>query len=52
MSACVLRVFLQRAAVLRKAAQQTFSQTRVFPQCVTESNAHSRGINTFISSLR
>ncbi|KAK9969357.1 hypothetical protein ABG768_027536 [Culter alburnus] len=52
MSACVLRVFLQRASVMRKAAQQTFSQTRVFPQCVTESNTHSRGINTFISSLR
>lgn len=51
MSACALKVLLQRAAVMRKAAHQTFSQTRAFPQCVTGSYTHSRGINT-TNSLR
>ncbi|XP_001922722.2 adrenodoxin [Danio rerio] len=48
MSACVLRAFLQRAAVMRQAAQQTISQTRAFPQSYT----HIRGINTYANSLR
>ncbi|KAF4109149.1 adrenodoxin [Onychostoma macrolepis] len=47
MSACALRAFLQRAAVMRQAAQQT----RAFPQCVTGSYTHRRGINT-TNSLR
>ncbi|TRY97071.1 hypothetical protein DNTS_027268 [Danionella cerebrum] len=53
MSSCILRVFLQRAAVLRKAAQQTLSQTRTLPAaCVTDSYRHARGINTIASLLR
>ncbi|KAK2904983.1 hypothetical protein Q8A67_006782 [Cirrhinus molitorella] len=52
MSACALRVFLQRVAVMRKAAHQTLSQTRAFPQCVTGSYTHSRGINTLTNPLR
>ncbi|XP_016147815.1 adrenodoxin-like [Sinocyclocheilus grahami] len=46
MSACALRVFLQRAA------HQTFSQTRALPQCVSGSYTHSRAINTLTHSLR
>ncbi|XP_052420768.1 adrenodoxin-like [Carassius gibelio] len=45
MSACALRVFLQRASVMRNAAHQTFSHARAFPQRVTA----SRRINTSTS---
>ncbi|XP_016093421.1 adrenodoxin [Sinocyclocheilus grahami] len=52
MSACALRVFVQRAAVTRKAAHQTFSQTTAFPRRGTGSYTHGRGINTLTNSLR